>query len=444
MGMTLPSKPIEIGYRFFHGVSQPFFLETSDRRQHLYCIGKTGTGKSTLLRNLIVQDILAGNGIGLIDPHGDLAESILDSIPSWRVEDVVYFNPADTANPVGLNILEKSSGANEDIIPSQVTSIFRSMWPDAWGPRLEHILYATCASLVAYGGQSVLGIHRILIDSEFRGKIVGQLKDPFLRSFWEDEFANYSANFTSEAIAPVLNKVGRLIMSPVMRNIIGQPKSGFDVGYMMDHKKIFIANLSKGLLGEEKSNLLGSILATKFQLAAMARASKPEAEREDFHLYIDEFHNFLTDSFASMLGEARKYHLCLTLAHQHLAQLNERVRSAVLGNTGSIISFRVGSSDAELLAKEFDEVFPVRRFTDLSNFRVCTKLIARNEPTDPFIGWTLPDTELRFGRKNAIIRRSRERYSKPKHRVEERLERWLHPKIPMDVQRQLQMVRGDN
>ena len=428
MGMTLPPRPIEIGQRSFYGIPQSFGLGVSDRRHHLYCIGKTGTGKSTMLRNLILQDILAGNGVGVVDPHGDLAESLLDSIPSWRIEDVVYFNPADTENPIGLNLLECPNDIEEHLIPSQMTSIFRSMWPDAWGPRLEHILYATCASLVSYGGQTVLGIHRMLTDSEFRGRVVKQLDDPFLRSFWEDEFGNYSANFSSEAIAPVLNKVGRLIMSPILRNIIGQPKSGFDAAFTMDRKRIFIANLSKGLLGEEKSNLLGSILVTKFQLAAMARASKPEEKREDFYLYIDEFHNFLTDSFASMLGEARKYHLCLTLAHQHLAQLSERVRSAVLGNAGSIISFRVGSADAELLAKEFDGVFPIRRFTDLSNYTVCAKMIVQSDLTDPFIGWTLPDAGIRFGRKDTIIRRSRERYSKQKHRVEERLERWLHPK----------------
>jgi hypothetical protein len=328
--MELPPGSVHIGNRYLHGESAFFGLHPSDRRQHLYCIGKTGTGKSTLLRNLIVQDILAGHGVGLIDPHGDLAEAVLEAIPSWRTDDVVYFNPTDTEHPMGLNILECTHFTHEHLVPSQVTSIFRAMWPEFWGPRLEHILHAVCASLVTCGGQTVLGIHRMLTDSKFREQVVKRIDDPFLRSFWEGEFDKYSSEFASEAIAPVLNKVGRLAMSPMLRNIIGQPQSGFDPAFMMDHRRIFIANLSKGLIGEEKSNLLGSILTAKFQLAAMARASRPESEREDFHLYIDEFHNFTTESFASILEEARKYRLCLTLAHQHMGQLPERIAAYAL------------------------------------------------------------------------------------------------------------------
>jgi hypothetical protein len=310
-------------------------------------------------------------------------------------------------------------------------TIFRSIWPEFWGPRLEHILHAVCASLVAHGGQTVLGIHRILTDPVYREKVTCRLKDPFLRSFWEGEFDKYSSEFASEAIAPVLNKVGRLAMSPMLRNIIGQPASGFDPAFMMDNRRIFIANLSKGLIGEEKSNLLGSILTAKFQLAAMARAGRPESEREDFMLYIDEFHNFTTESFASILEEARKYRLCLTLAHQHMGQLPERIRSAVLGNVGSIISFRVGSTDAEILAKEFDEEFPARQFTELANHTVCAKLLVNRETTQPFIGWTQPEINARYGRKDIIARRSRERHAKKRNRVEERLTRWLKPKSQM-------------
>ena len=425
--MELPPGSVHIGNRYLHGESALFGLNLSDRRQHLYLIGKTGTGKSTLLRNLIVQDILAGRGVGLIDPHGDLAEAVLDAIPSWRTNDVVYFNPTDTEHPMGLNLLECPHPTHEHLVPSQVTSIFRAMWPEFWGPRLEHILHAVCASLVTYGGQTVLGIPRMLTDVGFRERVVKRIDDPFLRSFWEGEFDKYSSEFASEAIAPVLNKVGRLAMSPMLRNIIGQPQSGFDPAFMMDNRRIFIANLSKGLIGEEKSNLLGSILTAKFQLAAMARASRAESEREDFHLYIDEFHNFTTESFASILEEARKYRLCLTLAHQHMGQLPERIRSAVLGNAGSILSFRVGSTDAEILAKEFDGEFPHRQFTELSNHAVCAKLLVESEATQPFMGWTLPDMGVRFSRKETIIRCSREKYATLKNRVEERLTRWLKP-----------------
>jgi hypothetical protein len=418
----------QLGRRYIQGSSVPFGLDQSDRRQHLYVIGKTGTGKSTLLRNLLVQDILAGRGVGLIDPHGDLVEAVLDVIPRWRTGDVVYFNPADTDFPIGLNILECNQEKQKHLVAAQVVSIFRNMWPEFWGPRLEHILYASCASLIVYGRQTILGIPRLLTDSNYRSKIVKQIEDPFLRSFWDGEFATYSKEFASEAIAPVLNKVGRLTMSPLLRNIIGQPQSGFDPAFMMDNRRIFIANLSKGLLGEEQSNLLGSILVAKFQLAAMARASMPEEEREDFSLYVDEFQNFTTESFASILEEARKYHLCLTLAHQHTGQLSERLRSAVLGNVGSILAFRVGSADAEILAKEFNAELSPSQLTELSNHTVCAKLLDNGNATQPFTGWMLPEMDVHFGRKDIITRCSREKYGTRKEQVEERLKRWMQPK----------------
>lgn len=419
---------VHIGNRYVHGNPVPFGLRQIDRRQHVYLIGKTGTGKSSLLRNLIVQDILAGRGIGLIDPHGDLAESILDTIPAWRTKDVVYFNPADTEYPVGLNLLECFHESQEHLVSSQVASIFRNMWPEFWGPRLEHILHAASATLAACGGQTILGIPRLLTDASFRNGIVKRIKDPFLRSFWHDEFEKYSKDFASEAIAPVLNKVGRLAMSSMIRNIIGQPKSGFDPAFMMDNRRIFIANLSKGLLGEEKSNLLGSILVAKFQLAAMARAARSESEREDFALYVDEFHNFTTESFSSILEEARKYRLCLTLAHQHMGQLSERLRSAVLGNVGSILAFRVGSMDADILSKEFNEEFLPRQFTELANHTIYAKLLDNGNVTQPFLGWTTPGFGELYGRKETIIRCSREKYGTRRERIEERLGRWIKPR----------------
>jgi len=376
---------------------------------------------------MIVQDILAGRGVGLIDPHGDLAESILDAIPSWRTDDVVYFNPKDTDYPIGLNILECKEG-QRNLVPSHVSGMFRDLYPEFWGPRLEYILSASCASLVSYGGQTLLGIHRLLTDPVFRDRVVKQIKDPFLLSFWRGEFDNYNKGFATEAIAPILNKVGRFSMSPLLRNIIGQPKSGFDVGFVMDRKRIFIADLSKGILGEEESNLLGSMLVSKFQLEAMARAAIPENLREDFMLYVDEWQNYTTESFASILEEARKYHLCLTLANQHLEQLSERLRASVLGNAGSIICFRVGNSDAEILSKELNNEFPPSRFTELPNHSVCAKLMIQGEAGQPFIGKTLPELEVYFGRKDLLIQRSREKFGMRKEHVEEKLKRWLTPK----------------
>lgn len=427
MGKKLPPGSIHIGFRYAHGNALPFHLKGIDRRQHLYLIGKTGTGKSTLLRNLIIQDILAGRGVALIDPHGDLAESVLDLIPSSRSEDVVYFNPSDEAYPVGLNVLECNTLGQEHLIPSNVVSIFKNIWPEFWGPRLEHTLTAACASLVAAGGQTILGVNRILTDVSFREKVLRRVHDPFLISFWRNEFDTYSARFASEAIAPILNKIGKLVMSPLLRNILGQPQSGFDAGFMMNRKKIFIANLSKGLLGEEKSNLLGSILVSKFQLAAMARASIPESEREDFHLYVDEFQNFTTGSFATILEEARKYRLCLTLAHQHMGQLSERIRTAVLGNAGSIITFRIGHTDAEIIAKEFSDEYPINRFTELANHTVYAKLLVDGEATQSFRGWTVPSPPASRSRRDKIERRSRERFGLPRYKVEEKLKRWIQP-----------------
>lgn len=432
---------LELGHRFAQGRLLPIHLKERDRRQHLYIIGQTGTGKSTLLRNLVMQDILAGRGIALLDPHGDLAESIIDLIPSWRREDVVYFNPADEEHPIGLNILECDSKGQERLIPSNVVSIFKNIWPEFWGPRLEHTLTAACASLVECGDQTVLGINRILTDSTYREYILDRVADPFLVSFWRNEFDTYTSRFASEAIAPILNKIGKLVMSPLLRNILGQPASGFDVKFMMNRSKIFIANLSKGQLGEETSNLLGSILVSKFQLAAMARSKIPEKDRRDFHLYADEFQNFTTGSFGTILEEARKYRLCLTIAHQHIGQLTERIKSAVLGNVGSILAFRIGYIDAEIMAKQFALEYPPTSFTELPNHSVFAKILVDGESKQPFRGWTVPVEEFETNAREKIIRRSRERFSYPRKKVEERLERWIRrrdrARIPKSFRRKL-------
>ena len=295
---------IHIGKRQVWGGEQPFGLSRADRRQHLYAIGKTGTGKSSLLRNLILQDLAAGNGVGLIDPHGDLAEEILDHIPRWRADHVVYFNPADQEFPIGFNLLQSVPRDRRHLVAAGVVSAFKNTWSESWGPRMEYVLSASVSALLDAENVSILSLPRMLVDERYRDWVVRQVKDPVVRSFWTREFAGYDKRFRSEVIAPVQNKVGQLIMSSPIRNILGQIRSKITPRFMMDRERIFIANLSKGRLGAEASSLLGAFLVTEFQVAAMARADMPEADRRDFFLYIDEFHSFTSDSFASILSES--------------------------------------------------------------------------------------------------------------------------------------------
>lgn len=407
------------------GESQDFGLRNSDRRHHAYCIGKTGTGKTTLLRNLIIQDMLAGHGVGVIDPHGDLARDVLDHVPKWRTDDVVYFNPADLEHPVGFNLLQNVPIERRHRIASGLVGAMKSIWRDSWGPRLEYILYACVAALLDCQNVSILGVQRMLVDRRYRRWVVNQVQDPIVRSFWIDEFEHYDTRFMREAIAPVQNKVGQLLMAPPVRNVLGQLKRRVDPRFMMDHKRIFIANLSKGLLGEDKANLLGSLLVTSFELAAMERVDVPEDLRKDFFLFIDEFHNFTTDSFAGILSEARKYRLCLTLSHQYLDQVHERVHKAVFGNVGTLVSFRVGDADAQLLSKEYGSVYTPAQFSSLGNFDVLVKLLSKGQHAEAFSGHTHPPLSVRSGRREAVIRRSREKYASRRQAVEEKINRWM-------------------
>lgn len=418
---------IHMGFRHSWGGESPFGLSRSGRRHHLYLIGKTGTGKSTLLRNLITQDLEAGEGVGVIDPHGDLADELLDHVPPWRTDHVVYFNPADQDYPVAFNLLRQVPAEKRHLVASGVVGAMKSIWRDSWGPRLEYILYACCAALLECENVTILGIQRLLADRTYRDWVVRQVTDPVVRSFWLNEFGRYDQRFLQEAIAPIQNKVGQLLMAPPIRNIFGQVKSKIDARFMMDHRRIFIANLSKGQIGEEKANLIGSLLVTQFQLAAMERADTPEAGRRDFYLHIDEFHNFSTDSFAAILSEARKYRLCLTLSHQYLDQLEEGVRAAVFGNVGSVIAFRVGESDGPALEREFAGVYTARHLADLGNYEVCAKLLTGGGHSTPFIGRTNPPISPKYQKRDTIIRRSRERYSTPRSEVEEKISRWMAP-----------------
>ncbi len=416
---------IHIGTREIWGGERPCGLSLSDLRQHLYIIGKTGTGKTTLLRNLIVQHLAAGHGIGLIDPHGDLAEELLDCIPPHRADDLVYFNPGDLEFPIGLNLLANVPPDERHLVASGIVSAFKNIWRDSWGPRLEYILYNAIAALLDCPNTSLLGVNRLLTDSTYRRRITCHVRDPFVRAFWTEEYEGYDARFQREAIAPIQNKLGQFLLNPVVRNILGQVRSKVSIPFMMNRERIFIANLSKGRLGADKAALLGSLLTTQFQLAAMARVNQPEHERRDFFLYIDEFHNFTTDAFAPILAEARKYRLCLSLSHQYIDQLPLPARQAVLGNVGSLVSFRIGNTDAEVLSREFGETFPPANFVDLARYEVLVKLMENGANLEPFRARTLAPIEHRFGKREKFIARSREKYAASRANVEAKIERWL-------------------
>jgi len=419
-------QPIHIGVRDSFGAETPVSLCSTDRRSHTYIVGKTGTGKSSLLRNIVAQDLAAGRGVALIDPHGDLAESILDAIPRNRIGDVTYFNAGDTDFPIAWNILS-ANGENRALVASGVVAAFKAIWRDSWGPRLEYILYAAVASLLECENVSLLGVSRILSDRKYRRSIVKRVTDPGLRLFWQNEFEKYDERFLREAIAPIQNKVGQLLLAPHVRNIFGQVTSRINMRFIMDNKRILIANLAKGRIGEDKANLLGALLVSAFQTAALGRAAVPESNRTDFHLVIDEFQNFTTDTFTSILSEARKYRLNLTVAHQYIEQMPEDVRAAVFGNIGTMIALRVGERDAALLAREYGSTLAAGQFTDLPNYHAIVRPVAQETQGEPFrTRLHAPGTQAPDARRRATIeRRSRERFATPVQQIQERLQRWL-------------------
>jgi hypothetical protein len=341
-----PEPNITLGEKHGWGDTQPFGIAAVDERKHIYIIGKTGSGKTTLLRNLIVQHIALGHGVGVIDPHGDLAEELLNHIPPKRADHLVYFNPGDIEFPIGMNVIGSVKPDERHLVASGIVSAFKAIWRDSWGPRLEYILYNAVSALLECRNQTLLGVNRLLTDDTYRAKVIRQITDPFIRAFWAEEYESYDERFKREAIAPIQNKIGQFLLNPVVRNILGQVRKKVYIPFVMDNGRLFIANLSKGQLGHDKANLLGSLLVTQFQLGAMARSMKPESERRDFYLFIDEFQNFSTDAFASILAEARKYRLCLTLSHQYIDQLPEPIRQAVFGNVGTLVAFRMGYTDA--------------------------------------------------------------------------------------------------
>jgi hypothetical protein len=414
---------IQLGIREAWGQTVPFGISLPDLRQHIYVIGKTGSGKTTLLRNMIIQHIALGHGVGLIDPHGDLAEELLNHIPRWRTDHLVYFNPSDLEFPVAMNLLANVPKDERHLVASGIVGAFKSIWPDSWGPRMEYILYNAIAALLDCQNTSLLGVNRMLTDENYRAWVIRQIKDPFIKEFWEHEFAGYDERFRREAIAPIQNKLGQFLLNPVIRNILGQVKCKLSVPFIMDNQRLFIANLSKGKIGHDKANLLGSLLTTQFQLAAMRRAGQPEAERRDFYLFIDEFQNFTTDSFAAILAEARKYRLCLTLSHQYVDQIPLPIRQAVFGNVGTLFSFRVGNTDAEVLQKEFANAYIAQQFVDLERFNVFSKILENGTNKEPFRGTTLQPVDNSRGSAMAHIRNSRLKFATPRLQVEQKLNR---------------------
>jgi len=419
-----------LGQTTFREELKAFGIKKSDRRHHLYIVGKTGTGKSTLIKNMVIQDMRLGHGVALVDPHGDLVEDLLNFIPKERTNQVVYFNPADTSFPVAINILEAKGDDEKHLVASSLVSVFKHLWKDFWGPRLEHILYNCVLALMDTPGQTLLGVYRLLVDDDFRKRIVANVKDPIVKMFWTEDYENYDLRFQKEIISPVQNKVGQLLSSPQMRNIIGQPKSSVDFGFVMDQKRILLANLSKGKIGEDKSNLLGSAIVTKMYLAALERQNLPEEIRKDFYLYIDEFQNFSTDIFPSILSEARKYRLNLNLAHQYLYQLPDSIKHAVFGNVGTVISFRVGSYDAKELAEEMKPVFSGEDLENLDNHHIALRLLIDGKMSPAFSAITMPPLKPKGheAERDTVLRISRERYATPRDIVEEKLQSWFENK----------------
>jgi CxxC-x17-CxxC domain-containing protein len=409
----------------FRGQERVFGIKRDDRRRHTYVIGKTGMGKTTLLSNMIIADINAGNGLAVVDPHGDLAEEILNYIPASRINDVVYFNPADIDYPIAFNVMEHVDVRYRHLVASGLIGVFKKIWADSWGPRLEYLLRNTILGLLEYPDSTLLGVPRMLVDDDYRRKVVSKITDPVVRTFWTDEFTKYSKQFTVEAISPIQNKVGQFLSSALVRNIVSQPHSSIDMRDIMDNQKIFIINLAKGRIGEDYSALLGAMLITKIQLAAMERVDIVEKDRKDFYLYVDEFQNFATESFAGILSEARKYRLNIILAHQYIGQLEETVRDAIFGNVGTLICFRVGAADAEFLEKEMEPVFMMNDLVNLAKYDMYLKLMIDGVSGDAFSATSLPPI-AGSSKDNAdkIIKVSRERYTSKREIVEDKVARW--------------------
>ncbi len=418
------------GITNFRNSDKNFGIKMDDRRRHMYLVGKSGSAKTTIMETMVINDIKAGRGVCFIDPHGDAAEKILQFIPEERVNDVVYFNPQDLNHPIAFNPLEQISSEYRHLVASGIMGVFKKIWVDMWSARMEYILNNTLLALLEYPGSTLLGIMRMLSDKDYRKRVVDSLSDPVVKGFWINEFAKYSQKFETEATAAIQNKVGQFVTNPLIRNILGQPHSSIDMRKIMDEGKILIVNLSKGGIGEDNSNLLGAMIISKIQLAAMSRMNIPESERKDFYLYVDEFQNFATDSFATILSEARKYHLCLIMAHQYIRQLvsgdSTKMRDAIFGNVGTMIVFRVGADDAEFLEKEFQPDFMLNDLVNLPKYNFYIKLMIDGVASRPFSAKTIPPSPPPVENyRDVLIENSRRIYGTPRSVVEEKIaEEW--------------------
>jgi len=405
-----------------------FGIKSADRSKHIYVIGKTGMGKSTLLENMAIQDIQGGEGLAFIDPHGGTAERLLEYIPEERIKDVLYFAPFDMEYPVSFNIMEDVGANKRHLVVNGLMSVFEKIWEDAWSARMAYILQNTLLALLEYPGATLLAVNRMYTDKEFRSKVVANVTDVSVKSFWLDEYAKYTDKYTQEATPAIQNKIGQFAGNPLIRNIIGQEKSSFDLREIMDEKKIMIVNLSKGRVGEGNARLLGSMLITKLYLAAMSRSDEKASVLDklpQFYLFVDEFQSFADRSFADILSEARKYKLNLTMAHQYIEQMDEEVRDAVFGNVGTMIIFRVGAYDADILEKEFAPVFTAEDLVNLGLRQIYLKLMIDSVTSSPFSATTLPlikSPEVSYTEE--ILENSRKIFAKPRKEVEQRITHW--------------------
>lgn len=417
---------VVLGETNFRNQRWRFGIKPDDRRRHMYVVGSTGMGKTEFLKNMAIQDIEAGRGLAYIDPHGDAADDLLDHIPAERIKDVIYLDPGDLSHPIAFNVMEKVDYEFRHLVTSGLLGVFKKIFGvEAWSGRMEYILNNTILALLEYPDATLLGINKMLSNKEYRNKVVANLKDPIVRSFWVDEFAKYTERFAAEATPAIQNKIGQFVSNNLIRNIIGQIHSTIDVRKIMDEGKIFIVNLSRGKIGEDASRLLGALLVTKIQLAAMSRVDIAEKDRLDFYLYVDEFQHFATESFANILSEARKYHLSLIMAHQYIKQMEEPVMDAVFGNVGTIVSFRVGAEDGEFLEKWFQPDFLMNDIVNLGKYNIYLKLMIDGVSSRGFSAQTIPPfPKLENSNREKVIEFSRKTYATNREVVEKNIADW--------------------
>lgn len=416
------------------GKREMFGIRAVDRGKHIYVIGKTGMGKSTMLENMAIQDIQNGEGIAFIDPHGSTAEKLLDFIPQERISDVVYFAPFDTDYPLGFNVMEDVGYDKRHLVVSGLMGALKRIWVDAWSARMEYILQNTLLALLEYPDSTLLDVNRMLTNKTFRNAVIDKITDPIVKAFWVEEFASFTDTYTREATPAIQNKIGQFVANPLIRNIVGQSRSSFDIRKIMDEKKIFIVNLSKGRMGETNASLLGSMLTVKIYLAAMSRADEPPARMQKlprFYFYVDEFQSMMNEAFADILSESRKYKLALTLANQYIEQMEEEVRDAVFGNVGTLICFRVGPFDAEVLETVFEPTFTPEDLVNLGIGQIYLTLMIDGVGSVPFSAETIPPIEPpHVTYRDDVVMTSRHAYGRPRARIEEHIQKKQQEFIP--------------